>query len=80
MHFTERCLQLILSESLFTFYEAVNRIVTCKKPHTRRRNLIVAATIDIVTAVLGEASVKRLSSICLSNDTVCYQIAGIGRI
>jgi hypothetical protein len=46
---------------------------------TAGRNLIPGAIIDIVTAVLGETSVRKLSSVPLSNDTVCYQIGDTGR-
>jgi hypothetical protein len=74
--FTERCPLSILSELLFASYEAAYRIIPCRKPHTTGRNLILGASIDIVTAVLGKASVRKLSRIPLSNDTVCYQIGG----
>jgi len=65
---------------IFASYEAAYRIIPCQKPHTTGRNLVLGASIDIVTAVLGEASVRKLSSDPLSNGTVCYQIGGTGRI
>jgi hypothetical protein len=66
--FTARCPLSILSESLFASYEAAYRIIPCQKPHTTGRNLVLGTSIDMVTAVLGEASVRNLS-----NVTVCYQ-------
>jgi hypothetical protein len=44
------------------------------------RNLVLGSSIGIATAVLGEASVRKLSSARLSNDTVCYKIGDPGRI
>jgi hypothetical protein len=61
--FTARCSLSILSESLFASYEAAYRIVPCQKPHTTGRNFVLGTIIDMVTAVLGEASVRNLSSI-----------------
>jgi len=78
--FTSRCRLSILSESLFASYEAACKIIPCQKPHTTGRNLVHGASINIVVAVLGEASVRKLSSIPLSNGTVCYQIGGTRRI
>jgi len=78
--FTARCRLSILLESLFASYEAAYRIIPCQKPHTTGRNLVHGVSTDIVIAVLGEASVIKLSIIPLSNGTVSTKLRGTGRI
>jgi hypothetical protein len=51
-------------------YRVCLRITKAGKPHTIGESLLLPATKDMASSVLGEKVAKQLESIPLSNDTI----------
>ncbi|KAK1336735.1 LOW QUALITY PROTEIN: hypothetical protein QTO34_002770 [Cnephaeus nilssonii] len=60
-------------------YLVALRIARAMKPHTIAENLLLPAAEDIVRVMTGDEFVRKLSTISLSNDTVCRRIDDICR-
>ncbi|KAI2649397.1 Zinc finger BED domain-containing protein 5 [Labeo rohita] len=58
-------------------FKVAYRIARCKKPHTIAEQLILPATLDMVSVMLDETSAAKLKTIPLSNDTVAKRICDI---
>lgn len=65
------------SETQLASYKIAYRIEQCKKPHTIAEALIIPAATDIVSVMLDEASVTKLKTIPVSNDTISRPISDI---
>ncbi len=58
-------------------YKIAYRVAQCKKSHTIAEELILPAAIDMVSVMLDEASVVKLKTIPVSNDTMSRRIHDI---
>lgn len=68
---------LATAKAQLASYKIAYRIAQCKKPHTIAEELIIPAAIDIVSVMLDEASVTKLKTIPVSNDTISRRISDI---
>ncbi|XP_072389908.1 SCAN domain-containing protein 3-like [Diabrotica undecimpunctata] len=64
----------ILTKALLASYMVAYRIAKCKKPHTIAEELILPATVDMVTVMIGKSVAKEIKNVPLSNSTVSRRI------
>ena len=55
-------------------YEVARKIALAKKSHNLGETLILPCCKDIISLVIGEEAVEKLSSVSLSNNTICRRI------
>ena len=55
-------------------FELVYRIAKCKKPHAIAEELVLPATLDLVSTMIGESVAQKLKALSLSNNTNCRRI------
>ena len=55
-------------------YKVAYRVAQCKKLHTIAEELILPATIDMVSTMIDEATASKLKAIPLSDNTIARRI------
>ena len=60
-------------------YKVAYRVAQCKKLHTIAEELILPATIDMVSTMIDEATASKLKAIPLSDNTIARRIYDISK-
>ena len=61
----------ILAKTQLASFKVAHRIAKCKKPHTIAEELILPATNDLVSTMIGESGAQDLKTVPLLNNTIC---------
>ena len=58
-------------------FKVAYKIAKYKKSHTIVEELLLPATLDLVSTMIGESVAQKLKAVPLSNNTVCWEIDNI---
>ena len=58
-------------------FKVAHRIAKCKKAHTIAEELILPATIDLVSRMIGDSNAQELKTVPLSNNNIYRRIERI---
>ena len=58
-------------------FKVAYRIAKCKKLHTIVEELVVPATLDLVSKMIGESAAQKLKAVLLSYNTISRRIGKI---
>ena len=62
------------SKTLLAFCQVTSRIFECKKFHTNSEELILPATVNPATTMIGEEAAKKLNVVTLFDNNMCHRI------